>query len=95
MGGIRQKEGKKKKNETHLSNVRKCCTMFLQLHSHTRSPVSSMSDSSSTGSTTAIISASRLANENTMKAWRNVVPVYLDCPALSQREAVAKSPGFL
>lgn len=65
-----------------------------QLHSHTRSSVSLTSDSS-TGRTTAIISASRLANENIMKGWRNVVSVYLDCPVLSQREAVAKFPGFL
>lgn len=91
-GRYKTEWGKEKKRNTFV-----ICQEILQYvpAAHTCSSVSSMSDSSSTGSTTAIISASRLANENTMKAWRNVVPVYLDCPALSQREAVAKSPGFL
>lgn len=61
-----------------------------QLHSHTRSSAS-LTSASSMGRTTA----SRIGNENIKKGWRNVVAVYLDCPVLSQKEAVAKFPGFL
>lgn len=76
----------------HMSGNIATCSW--RLPSRTRWSVGLMADGS-VSRTTAIISASRPSNENIMRGLRNVVAVYLDCPVLSQREAVAKFPGFL
>ena len=83
---------RERKNTHHMSGS--IAIRFQQPHSHWCSSVIWMSDNSM-GRTAAIFTASHLANENIMKAWRNVVSVYLDGPVLSQREVVAKFPGFL
>lgn len=89
MADIRQR-GRTKIH--HMSGNIAMCSW--QPHSQTRSSVSLMADNCASR-TTAIISASCPSNENIMRGLRNVVAVYLDCPVLSQREALAKFPGFL
>lgn len=94
MADIRQKGGWRgcETKSHHMSGNTARCSW--QPRSQTRSSASSMADNC-VSRTTAIISASCPSNENIMRGLRNVVAVYLDCPVLSQREALAKFPGFL
>lgn len=88
MGDIRQKEGKKK----HSSYVSKYCSMFSTApRSHMLICELNVWQQRAWNSSYFF----SLANENIMKGWRNVVAVYLDCPVLSRREAVAKFAGLL